>query len=109
MKRARVNEDGLKLNGTHQLLVDADDVKILGGSVHAIKKTTETLVAVCKETGKEVNADKTKYMVTSRDQNTGRSRSIKSDNISFERVEKSKYLGTVLKMKILFQKKSRTD
>jgi hypothetical protein len=36
----RVNQDGLKLNFTHQLLGDADDVNILGGSVHTIKKHT---------------------------------------------------------------------
>jgi len=49
-----------------------------------------------KEIGLEVNADKTKYMVMSRDQNVGRSRSIKTDNSSFERVEEFKYLGTTL-------------
>jgi len=32
----QVNQDGLKLNGTHQLLVYADDVNILGGSVYII-------------------------------------------------------------------------
>jgi hypothetical protein len=41
IKRVPVNQDGLKLNGTHQILVDADDVNILGGSVHTIKKNTE--------------------------------------------------------------------
>ena len=40
-----------------------------------------------REIGLEVNADKTKYMVMSRDQNAGRSHSIKSDNNSFERVQ----------------------
>jgi len=39
IRRVQVNQDGLKLNGTHQLLVYADDVNILGGSVHTIKKT----------------------------------------------------------------------
>ena len=34
IRRAQVNQDGLKLNVTHQLLVYADDVNILGGSVH---------------------------------------------------------------------------
>ena len=49
-----------------------------------------------KEIGLEVNADKTKYMVISRDQNTERSHSVKIDNSSFEIVEKFKYLGTAL-------------
>jgi hypothetical protein len=64
IKRVQSNQDGLKLNGAHQPLVYADDVNILGGSVHAIKKTTEALAAVSKETERKVNADKTKYMVT---------------------------------------------
>ena len=37
------------------------------------KKNTEALVIVSKETGLDVNADKTKYMVMSREQNAGRS------------------------------------
>jgi hypothetical protein len=97
IRRIQVNKDGLKLNGTHQHLVDADDdVNILGGSVHALKKTTEALVAVSMETRLEVNTDKTKCMVTSRDQNKGRSHSIKSDNSFFETVEDFKYLETTL-------------
>ena len=44
----------------------------------------------------EVSADKTKYMVVSRDQNAGRSHSVRSDNSTFERVEEFKYLGTTL-------------
>jgi len=73
----------LKLNGTHQLLVYADDVNILGGSVHIIEKNAETLVDASKEIGLEVNVDKAKYMVMSRDQNAGRSRNIKTDNSYF--------------------------
>jgi hypothetical protein len=49
-----------------------------------------------KETGLEVNADRTTYMVISRDQTAGRSQSMKIDNSSFERVEEFKYLGTTL-------------
>ena len=41
----------MKLNGTHQLLAYADDVNILGGSVHIVKKNAETLVAATKEIG----------------------------------------------------------
>jgi hypothetical protein len=44
-----------------------------------------------KEIGLEVNADKSKYMVMSRDQNAERSHRIKIDNISLERVEEFKY------------------
>ena len=49
-----------------------------------------------KETGLEVNADKTKYVIMSRDKNAGRSHSIKTDNSSFETVEEFRYLGTTL-------------
>ena len=69
IRRVQVNRDGLKLNGTHQLLVYADDVNILGGSIHTLKENAEALVAATKEIGLEVSADKTKYMVMSRDQN----------------------------------------
>jgi len=55
----------LKLNGTHQLLVYNDDVNILGERVHTVKENAEALVLASKETGLEVNAEKTKYMVMS--------------------------------------------
>jgi len=64
-KRVQVNQDGLKLNGTHQLLAYADDVNILGGSIHTLKKNAEALVAAAREIGLEANAGKTKYMVMS--------------------------------------------
>jgi len=69
IRRVQVNQDGLKLNGTHQLLVYVNDVNILGGSIHTVKKNAEALVVATKETGLEVNADKTKYMIMSRDKN----------------------------------------
>ena len=56
---------------------------IFGGSVHTIKKNTVALEAASKKTGLEVNADNTKYMVMSRDQNQGRSENIKTDSSSF--------------------------
>ena len=62
----------MKLNGTHQLLFRAD-VNVLSGSVNAISRNTESVVVTSKEIGLEVNADKTKYMVTSQDQNAGQS------------------------------------
>jgi len=96
IRNVHVNEDGLKLKGTHQLLIYADDVNILEGSVHTVKENAEPLIVANKKTGLEVNCDKTKYMVMSRDQNAGQSHSIKIYNISFERVEEFKYLGTTL-------------
>jgi retron-type reverse transcriptase len=44
IKRVQVNQDGLKLNGMHQLLAYADDVKILEGSIHTVKENAEALV-----------------------------------------------------------------
>ena len=58
IKRVQVNQDGLTLNGT--LLAYADDVNILGGSVHTVKKNAESLVVDTTEIGLEVNADKNK-------------------------------------------------
>jgi hypothetical protein len=72
IRRAQVIQVGLKLNGTDQLLVYADDVNILGGSINTIKENRETLIVASKEVGLEVNANKTKYMVMSRDQRAGR-------------------------------------
>ena len=56
----------------------------------------ETLVVATKETGLEVNADKTKYILMSREQRAGLSHTMKVDNSSIERVEELKYLGTTL-------------
>jgi hypothetical protein len=67
--RVQIQQDGLKLNGTHQLPVYTDDVNILSGSVHTIKKNKKALVVVSKAKGLEVNAYKIKYMVMSQDQN----------------------------------------
>jgi hypothetical protein len=68
----------------------------LGGSVHKIKESAEVLLVANKEIGLEVNAEKTKYTVMSRDQTAGRSHSMKIKNSSFERVEWLKYMGRIL-------------
>jgi len=59
IRRVQVNKDGLKLHGIHQLFVYADDVNILGGSIHTIKKNTESFVIGRMEIVPEVNADET--------------------------------------------------
>ena len=86
----------MKLNGIHQFLVYADDVNILGGSVHTVQEKVEALIMESKKIGLEVNVDKSKYMVIYGDQNAGRIYNIKTDNISIGKVEEFKYLGTNL-------------
>ena len=56
-RRDQGNQDGLKLKGTHQLLVYSDDINILGGSIHTIKKTQELLQSLTRRcVGLDVNA-----------------------------------------------------
>jgi hypothetical protein len=56
---------GLELKGTHQLLIYADDVNLLGSSVNTIKENSETLLEASKAIGLEINPEKTKYMIVS--------------------------------------------
>jgi hypothetical protein len=109
IRRVQANQEGLKSNGTHQLLVDTDDVNILDGSIHTIKRNTEALLVTSKEIGLEINGENTKYMVMSQNQNAEKNHNIKIDNKSFETVEEFKNFGTTLTNKIPFTKKLRAD
>jgi len=71
-------------------------VNILGRSIPTIKKNPEAFVVASEVTEREVNAEKTKYMIMSRDKDAGQSHSIKIYSSSFERLEEFKYLGTTL-------------
>jgi hypothetical protein len=48
-------------------IMHADGINRLGGSLHTIRKNTQALQVVSKGTGLEVNAEETKYIITSRD------------------------------------------
>jgi hypothetical protein len=54
-RRVQANPEGLKLNGTHQLLVYVADVNILGGNTYAKRKNTEALVAINKRSSHASN------------------------------------------------------
>jgi hypothetical protein len=79
---------GLKLNGTHQRLVYADDVNQLGDNISAIKKNTEHVIDASNEVGPEVNTGKYvyKYMLISPDQNIGQNHYLNIAHRSFERM-----------------------
>jgi hypothetical protein len=68
----------------------------LGENIYIIKKNAKALLDASKETGLEVNSEKTKYMFMSRHQTAGQSNYLKVDNKSFEKVANFKYLGATL-------------
>jgi sorting nexin-29 len=96
IRRVQEDQEGLILNGTHQLLAYADDVNIVGENIGTIQKNTKALLDARKEVGLEVNPEETKYMLVSRCQTAGQRQSIKIGNRSLESVAKFKHLGTTL-------------
>jgi hypothetical protein len=94
-RRVQEDQEGLKLNRTHQLLAYADDDNI-GENINTLQKNVEALIDAGKEVGLEVNPEKTKYMLMSHCQKIGQKHSMMIANRSFEDVAKSKYLGTTL-------------
>ncbi|KAJ4445033.1 hypothetical protein ANN_06832 [Periplaneta americana] len=96
IRKVQDNRESLELNGLHQRLVYTNDVNMLGENPHTIRENTEILLEANKAIGLEVNPEKTKYMIMSRDHNIVRNRNIKIGSLSFEEVETFKYLGATV-------------
>jgi hypothetical protein len=62
-RRVHENQEGLKFNGTHQLLAYADDINIMGENTDIIKKNTKASLDASKVISVEVNQEKTKCML----------------------------------------------
>jgi hypothetical protein len=65
------------LNGTHQLLVYADDVNLLGDSVNTVKENSEILLEASNNIGLEINSEKAKHTIMSRHPNSGHNQNIR--------------------------------
>jgi hypothetical protein len=93
IRKVQKNQVGLVMNGTHQLLVYADDINLLGDSVSTIKENTETLLGASRDVGIEINAEKTKYVIMSYHQNSEQNHNLRIANESFEKCGKIQIHG----------------
>jgi hypothetical protein len=96
IRKVQGSQVDLELNGTHQLLVHADDINLLDDDINTVKENTGTLSEASRDVDLERSAEKTKYMIMSRHQNSGQNQNLRIANECFGKVATFKYLGTTL-------------
>ena len=69
---------------------------MLGENLQTVRENAEIFIKASKDNGLEVNSEKTKYMITSRHQNVIQNQNIVIGNLSFENLEKFRYLGVTV-------------
>ena len=69
---------------------------MLGENLQNVRENAEIFIKASKDIGLEVNSEKIKYMITSRHQNVIKYQNIVIGNLSFENVEKFRYLGVTV-------------
>jgi hypothetical protein len=67
--KVQENQDGLELNAKYQILVYADDINMSSEITNTTRKYTEVLLEASGEVSPDVNMEKTKHMLVSRQQN----------------------------------------
>jgi hypothetical protein len=92
IRKVQENHVVLKLSGTHLRLAYGDDVNLLGDNIDIINKNTEYLIDASKEVGLEVNVEKTRYVLVSRE--------IKIGNRSFGNVTNQNLIQEEIKMRL---------
>jgi hypothetical protein len=102
IRKGQLNQVGLKLNGTYQLLAYADVVILVGDNIDT-KIKTEILNDSGKKLSLEIRTEKTKYMLLSCHQNAGQNREVKIATRSFENVSQFKYLEMTVTNKTFIQ------
>jgi hypothetical protein len=92
-----LNQAGLKLNGTHQLLASADDISLLGNNIDTIHQNTGTSIDPNTEVALEVNLEKTKHLLLFHRQNLGLNRETNIRNRSSENMSYLQYMETIVR------------